>query len=212
MFHNRSVEPSSQPRPRTLGENHVEASLSFKLHPAIARGFGKAGIGMVEASEGQLVDAEITGTDAATQIDQLDTQREDIQGQIARIDIQLPRSGLRAEERAELQRQRAALQGESSAVRDSTREQRERLANTPMTFDYRSGKAIRGFDLSAPFSSALDMLVGSAQVTLATLLGLLALVGPPALVFGLGWLVWRRVRPAPRARSRSEVTDTEHAG
>jgi len=60
-------------RYRLLGENNVEAMLAFKLDPAIARAFGKNGIGVVEAAQGTLVDAEITGTDAGAEISRLNT-------------------------------------------------------------------------------------------------------------------------------------------
>lgn len=182
-------------RYQLLGENRVEAMLAFKLDPAIARQFGKQGIAAIEKAEGTLTDAEITGTDAGAEIQRLAAERARIAEEIARLDKELARTNLPASERAELQRQRAELAGRVEAAQAGTSAQRESLANTPMVFDYRSGKAIRGFDAGAPFASALDLLSGSAQATLAFVLGALALLGPPALVLLLGLLVWRRIRP-----------------
>lgn len=186
-------------RYRLLGENNVEAMLAFKLDPTIARAFGKNGIGIAEKAEGALVDAEITGTDAGAAISRLDTQRSRAEDELKRIDAQLARPKLPEIERAELQRQRAEIVRNISATKDSTTEQRESLADTPMVFDYGSGKAVRGFDASAPLTSAADTAIGSVQITVAVLLGLLALLGPPGIVVLLGWLAWRRFRPRRRA-------------
>lgn len=183
-----------------IGENNVRAMLAFKLDPTLARQFGKSGIGVIEAANGTLVDAEITGTDAGAAIDRLTTDRTRTTEELQRIDRELARPGLRAPERVELQRQRADIARRLSAVESNTSEQRESLANTPMVFDYRSGKAIRGFDASSPLTSAVDTAIASLQTTLAVLLGVIALLGPPALLIVLLWLGWRALRrrwPAP---------------
>ncbi|MES2058920.1 MAG: hypothetical protein V4564_23475 [Pseudomonadota bacterium] len=182
-------------RYRLLGENNIEAMLSFKLDPAVARRFGKDGIALVTAAQGRLVDAEIAGTDAGAAIDQLTVQHSRATDELRRINAELARPKLSASERAELQRQRAEILRNISATVDSRAEQRESLATTPMTFTYESGKAIRGFDASAPLSSALDTGIGSVQITIAVVLGAIAIFGPPGLILLFGWLVWRRFRP-----------------
>jgi hypothetical protein len=189
-------------RYRLAGENAVEAMLTFKLDPTLARAFGKEGIAAIQQAEGRLVDAEITGTDAGAEIARLAGERARARDELARIDRELARTNLSASERAELQRQRADLVGQIEQVQSASGAQRESLANTPMTFDYRSGPAVRGFDASAPLSSALDLLAGSAQATLAFVLGALAILAPPGLVLGLGLLLWRWLRP----RFRREAT------
>jgi hypothetical protein len=176
-------------RYRLLGENKVEAMLAFKLAPEIARGFGKNGIDLVRAAEGRLVDAEITGTDAGSAID---------------LDTELAKPG-RAMERAELQAQRAEAARRLAASEGGIAAGRESLANTPMAFTYGSGPAISGFDASAPLKSAANTAIGSAQVTLAVILAVLALLGPPAIALGLAWLVWRRIARF-RRRPRAEET------
>ena len=93
-----------------------------------------------------------------------------------------------------LQQQRTEAERRIAAASDAATQERDSLANTPMTFDYGSGPAIRGFDASAPFKSAFDTAIGSAEFTLAFVLGAIALLGPPGLVLLLGWLAWRRVR------------------
>ena len=176
------------------GENAVEAMLAFKLAPEIARGFGKQGIDLVKASEGTLVDAAIAGTDAGAAIDAAAVERARAAEELKRLDTQLARVA-RAVERAELQAQRGVAQRRVAGAEDATAQQRESLANTPMTFTYGSGPAIRGFDGSAPVKSAVDTAIASAQITLAVVLGAIAVLGPPALALLLAWLLWRRLRP-----------------
>lgn len=199
-------------RYRLIGENNVEAMLAFKLDPTLARGFGKDGIGVVEKARGTLVDAEITGNDAAAEIDRLKIQHSRAADEKKRLEAELAKPKLSQEERAELQRQLADIVRTIGATNDSTAEQRESLATTPMVFDYGSGKAVRGFDASAPLTSAADAAIGSAQVVIAILLGLLAYCGPPGIVLLLGWLAWRRFRPRRRAVAAAPIVEEEVVG
>ncbi len=196
-------------RYRLTGENAVEAMLAFKLDPTLARAFGKDGIAAIEQAEGRLVDAEITGTDAGAEIARLAAERARARDELARIDRELGRTNLPAGERAELQRQRADLVAQTEQAQSASGAQRESLANTPMNFAYSSGPAVRGFDASAPLSSALDLLAGSAQATLAFVLGALAILAPPGLVLGLGLLVWRWLRPRFRRAKPASVPPSD---
>lgn len=182
-------------RYRLLGENNIEAMLAFRLDPALARQFGKDGIAAVTGAQGKLVDAEISGTDAGSAIKQLGVEHTRTENELQRIDRELARPGLKSAEREELQRQRTDAVQRAAANRDTNAQQQESLATTPMTFEYGSGAAVRGFDASAPFTSALDTAIGSATFTLAFLLGAVALLGPPGLVVLAGFLLWRRFGP-----------------
>lgn len=182
-------------RYKLVGENDIQAMLVFKLDPAIARGFGKNAINVVQATEGTLVDAEITGTDAGAAIAQLSTDRDRATDELRRIDTQLARRDIPASERAELQRQRGEIAATIAAASGNVSEQRASLATTPMTFDYTSGPAVAGFDPSAPLTSATNTFLSSAQTTLAFVLGFLAIFGPPAIALGLLYLLYRRLRP-----------------
>lgn len=193
-------------RYQLLGEGRVEAMLAFKLDPTLARQFGKDGIAAIRKAEGTLIDAEITGTDAGAEITRLAADRARAQEELTRIDRELARTNLPASERAELQRQRAEIAQRIEAVRTSSTEQRESLANTPMVFDYRSGRAVRGFDPGAPLTSSLDLLAASAQATLAFVFGAIAVLGPPLLVLLAGLLMWRWLRPRIRRAKPAETT------
>ena len=185
---------------RVLGESAISGTLTFKLDPAIARAFGKQGVELVQAAKGTLVNAAITGTDAGAAIDRAATARDEAAAAVRRADAQLARSGAGAAERAELQRQRAAAANAARDAAGMVADGRAGLATTPMQFDYDSGASIRGFDSSAPLTSAFDTLLGSAQVTLAVLLGAVALLGPPALMLAVLLFLWRRLAGPLRRR------------
>jgi hypothetical protein len=187
------------------GERSAEGQLQFKLAPDLARAFGKRGIAAVTAADGTLTNAEISGTDAGAAIDAAGKARQRAEAEVRRIDGELARARTAAE-RAELQRQRAAALAQGQAADDSAADERESLAQTPMTFDYSSGPAIHGFDATAPVRSAADLFVNSAQLTLTFVLGALALFLPPALVALLVWLAWRRWRPLRRRGTVAAAT------
>lgn len=189
---------------RLIGENNIVGAIQFKLDPALARAFGKQGIDAIVKADGKLVDAEITGTDAGATIKTLDVQRQQAEAEVQRLDRQLARGDLKAAERSELQRQRAALTTRLQEVKTETGNQEESLATTPVSFRYESGAAVRGFDGSAPITSAGNIFLDSAQVTLGVVLTALAALAPPGVVLLIGFLLWRRFRlrrPAPPAEA-----------
>lgn len=198
-------------RYRLLGENNIEAALDFKLAPELARAFGKEGIDGVEKAAGRLVDAEITGTDAGAVIDRAGAERGRAADETRRLDAAIAnaRSG---SERAELQAQRAEITRRIAAATETTAQARDSLAQTPVNFVYESGPAVRGFDTSAPITSALDTAVGSAQATFAVLLGILAIFGPPALAIGLVLFGFFRARAWWRRRAATATVAPPPAG
>lgn len=180
---------------RVTDSDDIDASMEFKLQPAIARAFGKQGIAAIEAADGMLVDSTITGTDAAAAIGQAESVRTDAQAGRERLERELARPGLTAAERGELVRQRGELDNAATSARASVADQRESLARTPVTFTYETGRAIRGFDTGSRLAEAGDTAIASFQWTLLLLLRLLATLGPPALVLGALYLLWRRFAP-----------------
>ena len=185
---------------RVVGENNIEGSIQFKLDPAMARNFGKKAIDAVVKADGKLAEAEITGTDAGGAIKKLDTQRQQGETELQRLDRELARKDLKPYERAELQSQRAALVEQLKTVKADTADQLESLATTPVSFRYESGAAVRGFDGSAPITSAGNVFLDSVQITLGVVLTLLAALTPPGVFVLAGFLVWRQFRrrkPAP---------------
>jgi len=180
---------------RVLGENSNEGQLLFKLDPSLARAFGKQGIDAITAAEGKLTDAEITGTDAGAEIAKLQALKAQATAEVQRLDRELARKDLKVDERAELQRQRADIAERLAGARSDTGAQQEALANTPMEFDYASGAAVQGFDGSAPITSAANVFIQSATVTIGFVLTMLAVLIPPGIILLGGFLLWRRFRP-----------------
>lgn len=185
----------------TLRDNGgIDAMLSFKLDPTIARAFGKEGIATIEASEGMLTNAAVAGTDAGGDIDQLARRRAAMASERARIDRELAKPGLTPSERAELQRQRQGLVTQDNVQRADIDEKLDSLAITPMTFEYQSGTAINAFGGKGMIARALDAGTRSVDATIAVVLTLIAVLGPPGLVLiGLflgGRWVRRRYRLA----------------
>lgn len=170
----------------------VEAMLAFKLDPALARAFGRQGIAAIEAAEGMLIDAEITGADAGARIAELGKADATLAAARDKIDRELARKDISSATRAELARQRGELDAQRRDAQQKTDEQRASLASTPLTFQYHSGTVVRGFGARTALAEAADTAGNSLQWTLAILLGAIALLGPPAIVLLLGALAWRR--------------------
>jgi hypothetical protein len=192
-----------------VGEDRVEAMLSFKLDPTIARNFGKEGIAAIEKAEGMLIDAEITGTDAGAEITRGEQVKNTLADQIASLKAELAKPGLRSADRADLTAQLTALQQQVAATRANVADARESLATTPMVFEYHSGTVIHGFDGRSPFANALDTAINSAQTTLAVVLQLLAVLAAPVLLLALLFALWmgviRRFIPRRKATSAPEA-------
>jgi len=186
-------------------KNQISAMLAFKLDPTLARAFGRQGIVAIEAAEGMLTDAEITGTDAGAEIARLNAGREATSEARARIDRELAQKGLTAATRTELLRQRQRLDEQLRNTGTAVAEQQDTLATTPMTYAYESGTAIRGFNPRSPFTEAADTAVASAEFTLSAVLMLLAVLGPPALIALLLFLLWRRFGSRLRRRRVDQV-------
>ena len=197
-------------RYRVLGENNIEAELVLKLVPDAARAFTRDATATVQHADGTLIDAEITGTDANAVIAQTSTLRARAADELKRLDtaIAVARTG---SERTELQTQRADIARQIAAATDTAGEARASLATTPVSFRYESGPAVRGFDTSAPFTSAINTGIASVETTMAVVLAILAIFGPPALVVGLALWAVLTVRRRLRARRPAAPLDGQPA-
>ena len=143
-------------RYRVVNARDIEGMLVFRLHPAIARRFGRAGVEAVAEADGMLTDAEISGTDVGGAIARggrdLAAMREDLR----RLESRLARRDLPAEERSRLEYEAGQLRQSIRAAEATRGEQQESLATTPMTFRYGSGDLVPGFDSRPSFGRALE--------------------------------------------------------
>ncbi len=181
-------------------EDDIQGQLGFKLDPALARAFGKQGIEAVTRAEGELAQADITGTDVGSEIAAGARSEAQIREELERIERQLARGGLGSAERAQLQQQAQDLRNILRAGQAEQTGRREQLASTPVTFDYRAG------DTHGPLRRAIeesgDNFAGALAMLLIVLVTLLPwLVAIALIVLGVRWVNRRflgggRIAPA----------------
>jgi hypothetical protein len=172
-------------------EDEVRASLAFKLDPMIARKFGKGAIASVAKAEGILVDSEIQGVDAGSEISASQRRSADVSSNLDRIEKRLAVGGIKDRERTELQEQAARMREQLSAETDTRRAGEASLATTPMEFSYSGGEGIPGFGRGHPLADAWDSAVTSFA-TMASFLLLAISVLLPWVMLGIFLVpLWR---------------------
>jgi hypothetical protein len=182
---------------RLTGERDVEARLDFKLDPAIARAFGKAGIDAVGKADGQLVESEIKGEDAGNAVAAAGLTEARAGDALKEIEAKLARSDVGAEERAQLEAQAREDRESIGASRDAKAQGEESLARTPVSFAYASGDMAPGI-ARALRDAAGNFVAGGEWILIA------AITLVPWILLGLiGFWVWcrisRRLAPPPLA-------------
>ncbi len=180
-------------------EDEVRAALAFKLDPMIARKFGKDAIASVAKAEGILVDSEIQGVDAGSEITASQRRSADISANLDRIEKRLAAGGIKDRERTELQEQAARMREQLSAETDTRRAGEASLATTPMEFSYSGGEGIPGFGRGNPFADAWDSAVASFA-TMASFLLLAIGVLLPWLMLGVLLVALWRTPPLRKLR------------
>lgn len=175
----------------SLGENEdISAMLQVRLAPSIARQFGRLALADVRGADGKLVRTEFNGEDVGSAMTQARNDGADTARQIA--DIQRRIADLRpgSPERAELQRQLEALQGRATEQRNAVQSGEQRLAFTPMTFNYYSEGGIPGFREN-PLKASFALMVSSFVTMISFVLKAIGLLLPWVLLLGLLVLLWR---------------------
>ena len=170
------------------GEDHVGATLSFKLDPALARAFGREGIEAVKRAEGELTEADITGTDVGSEIEAAARGQAQLADELRRIEQQLARPGLSSSERVELQQQAQTLRGGLRSGQTEQAGRRAQLATTPVHFAYRAG------DTRGELAQALEQAGETFVTGVTTVLIVLVFLLPWAAALVLLWLAWRWIR------------------
>lgn len=178
---------------RRVNEEDIEAMLAFKLDPAIARQFGKDGIAAVEAAEGMLVEAQVSGDDAGAAIAAATRSEAQLEEELRKVEAQLARSGLPSSERAELQVRAGQLRDQIRATQAGKRDREESLARTPVVFRYGAGDYAPGFEDNAPIATAFDRAGDNLVAGFAALVVILITLAPWLLIALLAWIGWRRV-------------------
>lgn len=180
---------------RVVGENDVEAMLSFSLDPAIARRFGRAGVQAVTQAEGMLTESMITGEDVGTGIRQAGRDIAQMREELARLEARLGRGDVPPDERPRLEEQVRELRQSIAAAQADRQDSEEMLATTPMMFNYGSGQFAPGEQrpsLRVALDRAIDGFLYGGTLLLVILITLLPWVAAGLFVWALAAFVRRR--------------------
>lgn len=176
---------------RLVSERDIEARLEFKLEPALARRFGRAGLEVVQQADGILIESRINGEDVGTGIAANTRSIEQWREDLRRIEQQIADS--RTDEGAKdgLQIEAQRIREQIRAVETSRSEQQQSLATTPMTFEYGSGNyGSDRPDFGGAAANAWDGFLWGLYGLFVTL----ALLLPWLIGAGLVWLAVRALR------------------
>lgn len=171
-------------------QERVAAMLQVKLHPGIARQFGKRATGLVEQNDGNLVSAEFQGDDVGTQIESTQSQQSAVETRIADLERRLAAMPTGDRERSELQRQLDGLRERRDESAQEIASGKAQLAVTPMTFNYYGEGGIAGFDQN-PFKESWRLMVESAVTMISFLLKAIGVLLPWLALGLLLALLWR---------------------
>ena len=189
---------------RVRNETDIEARLSFKLDPSIARIFGREGVGVVTQNDGMLVESEISGTDVGTRIRQAGRSIAQLQEDLARVEARLA-ANPRAGDKSNLEYEAQQLRQQIRAMQENRQDAEETLATTPMTFVYGSGDLVPGFDTRRPVRDSLEQ-AGRNFVDGVSILFILIITLLPWILVGL--LGWWAVRAINRRREAAAARRT----
>jgi hypothetical protein len=192
--------------------NHIQAVLTLKIDPSIARGFGEAVTKTVTDAHGSLVDTALAGSE---------TSAERSSALIGRLREALENAQATASKSAsDTTRQAAAnrvtrLQSALDTIAEVESDTGQTFASAPVLMTYESSSAILGPAPDANFSTALDTF----KTSVAGLANVLAGVGPwlvlmILVVAALRWVVQHTgappeeehaPAPAPSEAARSNM-------
>ena len=171
-------------------QNHVTASLTLKLDPALARAYGKAAIATVTGVKGTLTKAVMAGADSGAAATRSDTVMARLRDAASDIDAQL-RGPVTNEQRAQLTTKAERLRAALATIGEIDHGAGNSVATTPVLLSYESGGPVGGGlgSSDANFDTAGATLMSS----LAGLATVLAGAGPWLLLLLGGALVLRRI-------------------
>jgi hypothetical protein len=163
-------------------DDAVAATLQVKLEPSLARQFGKVATGDVTKADGRLSSTEFTGEDTAEEASQAVRGLAESRSRIASIERQLQNPALKDKERAQLQGELQQLRNRSSEAAATQVGVAQKLASTPMEFNYYGRGGVTGFQGRNPMMDAARSFVSSLVTMITLLLQALAWVLPWALL------------------------------
>ncbi len=182
----------------------ITAMLAFKVDPAIATDFTRDAKRIVEQAEGELSNANLTGTDVGSNIAVTEANADEIKAELAKIESQMVMPGISKEVRARLVEQTADLREQLRSLSQSKNADKAALTMTPVVFEYQTRHSIPGFDGTSPIAGAAAASVSSFVTMLQFIMIAIGVIAPWALFGGaIFWLV-RRFRKPRAVQSVSE--------
>jgi len=163
-------------------DDAVLAALQVKLQPAIARQFGKSAAAEVEKSGGRLSNTEFTGEDTEETSNRAARSLADAGARIVEIERQLQNPALKDNERAQLQAELGQLRSRSTDAAAAQAGVEQKLAATPMEFNYYGRGGMAGFKGHNPIMDAARSFVASLVTMVTVLLQVLAWALPWVLL------------------------------
>jgi hypothetical protein len=164
-------------------EQAVSGTLEVKLAPELARQFGKDATRQVTSADGRLLSTRFTGEDVAPTTVAAGREEQELKTRIADLERQLA-SAKSGTERVQLSAQLEELRNRSAAARGTIAEASEKLASTPMTFNYYGRGGIAGFQQN-PVREAARSFVSSLVTMVTVVLQAVAILLPWALLLAL---------------------------
>lgn len=176
----------------------VIAELNLKLHPLIARQFGKSAQQTVASNDGKLVRLDIGSSDEGQKIDSATKQKNETSAQLAELQQELARTRPGTEAYASLLTHIQALQRQASEQSEVIAGSEAALASTPMELHYYGRGGVPGFR-GNPVREAWHTFVTIMVRLVGLLLQALAVLVPLALLAALLVGLWR-ARPVRAIR------------
>lgn len=180
----------------------LNASLSFKLDPALANSFAAGATDIVTRAEGSLASSDVAGNDAGSEIVASDRSTASLRADLIKIDAQLRIPGLSRQVRGRLVEEANDIRAQMRETEGTRDKDVESLATTPVVFTYADNAAILGFDSTSPVQQAIK----SSAYSFSTMLSFVMLaigVLAPWMLLGLAifWVVRRLRKPAVIAKT-----------
>lgn len=193
---------------RAVNDEDVEASLSFLVDPAIAAQFGREGVRAVTAADGELTDSAVNGSDVGTSLKANNGQLDDLQAELDRIQARLAQPNVRSAERAQLEEQRQTLRQQIASLSETTGEQEQRLATTPIQFRYGSGALAPGPGREPTIGEATTRAASNFLGVLKYVLIAFVTISPWVLLGLLAWFGFRAARKRWPGRPAAAEAET----
>ena len=174
----------------------VNASMSFKLDPALALSFGRDATELVERADGSLETSNVRGQDAGTAIVEGDRTADQLRADLKRIEVQLALPKLSAQVRQELLSEARDIRNRLASIKSDRDDKVDSLATTPVSFSYEPSETVMGFQRGSAAQTGLAAGAASFGAITTVLAFVLGAFGPWIALGGLGFWLWRRTRKA----------------